>query len=83
MAPYLILLQPLLQQLLASLLQHGPAQLQRLKLVELALVQQDPEVLEQRRGLARLRRNTLEAPDGVWSAQDPLETAEGGDGWGP
>ena len=28
---YLVLLQPLLQQLLAALLQDGPAQLQRLK----------------------------------------------------
>lgn len=35
---YLVLLQPFLQQLLATLLQYRPAQLQRLKLVELTLV---------------------------------------------
>lgn len=70
---HLVLLQPLLQQLLAPLLQNGPAELQRLKLIELALIQQDSKVLEQRRGLARLGRNALEAPDGVWSAQNALD----------
>ena len=71
----LILLEPLLQQLLASLLEHGPAQLQGLKLVELALVQEDAEVLEQGRGLAGLGRDTLELPDGLRGPQHPL-------GWG-
>ena len=71
-APHLVLFEPLLQQLLASLLQHGPAQLQGLKLVELALVQQDAKVLEEGGRLARLGRNTLEPPDGVRCAEDTL-----------
>ena len=43
----LVLLQPLLQQLLPALGQDWPAELEGLVLVELALVQQDPEVLQQ------------------------------------
>lgn len=69
---HLVLLQPFFQQLLAALLEDRPAELQRLKLIELALVQQDSKVLQERRGLARLGRNALETPDGVWGAQDPL-----------
>ena len=68
----LILLEPLLQQLLASLLEHGPAQLQRLKLVELALVQEDAKILEKGRGLAGLGRDPLELPDGLCGPQHPL-----------
>ncbi len=69
---YLVLLQPFLQQLLAALLQDGPAQLQRLKLVELALVQQNTKVLQQRRGLTWLRRDTLKLTDGLRRPQDSL-----------
>lgn len=70
---HLVLLQPFLQQLLAPLLEDRPAELQRLKLIELALIQQDSKVLEQRGGLARLGRNALEATDGVWGAQNALD----------
>lgn len=70
---YLVFLQPFLQELFAALLQDGPAKLQRLKLVQLALVQQNPKVLQQGRSLTRLGRNTLEPTDGVWGAQDPLQ----------
>ena len=77
MVSHLVLLEPLLQQLLASLLEHRSAQLQGLKLVELALVQEDAEVLEQGRGLALLGRDTLEAPDGVGGAQDALQGGGG------
>lgn len=69
---YLVLLQPFLQKLFAALLKDGSAQLQRLKLVELALVQQDPEILQQRGCLAGLGRDALEPADGVRSAQDTL-----------
>lgn len=69
---YLVFFQPLLQELLSSLLEDRPAKLKGLKLVELALVQQDAKVLQQRGGLARLSRNTLEAADGVWGSQDTL-----------
>lgn len=73
---HLVLFQPFFQQLLATLLKNRPAKLQRLKLVELALIQQDPEVLEQRRGLARLGRNALETADGVGGAQDTLDDTQ-------
>ena len=53
----LVFLQPLLEQLLPALGEHGPAQLQGLELVELSLVQEDPEILQQRRCLASLGRN--------------------------
>lgn len=69
---YLVFLQPLLQKLLSSLLEDGPAQLQGLKLVELALVQKDAKVLEQGGGLAWLGWDALEATDGVWGTQDTL-----------
>ena len=61
-----------LDQLLAALLQHRPAQLQRLELVQLALVEQDAEVLEQGRRDARLGRDLLELGDGLRSSQDAL-----------
>lgn len=69
---YLVLLQPFLQKLFAALLKDGSAQLQRLKLVELALVQQDPEILQEWGCLAGLSRDALEPTDGVRSAQDTL-----------
>ena len=74
---YLVFLEPLFKQLFAALLQHRSAQLQGLKLVELALIQQDAKVLEQGRGLALLGRDTLEAPDGVGGAQDALQGGGG------
>ena len=74
---YLVFLEPLLEELLAALLEHRAAQLQGLVLVELALVQQDPKVLEQGRRLARLSGHLLEPLDGLrcpqnalWSKQD-------------
>lgn len=69
---YLVLLQPFLQKLFAALLEDGSAQLQRLKLVELALVQQDSEILQKWGCLAGLGRDALEPADGVRSAQDTL-----------
>ena len=44
----LVLLQPLLKQLLATLLQDRTRKLQRLELVKLALLEQDTEVLQDR-----------------------------------
>lgn len=70
--PHLVLLQPFLQQLLAALLQDGPAQLQGFKLVELALIQKDTKVLQQRRGLTRLGGDTLKLADGLRRPQDTL-----------
>lgn len=69
---YLVLLQPFLQQLLATLLQDGPAQLQRLKLVELTLVQQNAEVLQQWGGLARLSWDALKLTDCLRCTQNAL-----------
>ena len=43
----LVLLQPLLEELLAPLGQDWPAELKGLELVELALVEQDPKILKQ------------------------------------
>ena len=74
---YLVFLEPLFKQLFAALLQHRSAQLQGLKLVELALIQQDAKVLEQGRGLALLGRDALEAPDGVRGTQDALHGGAG------
>lgn len=70
--PYLVLLQPLLQKLLAALLQDRPAQFQRLKLVELALVQKNTKVLQERGGLTGLGRDTLELTDSFCCSQDAL-----------
>lgn len=71
-SPYLVLFQPFLQQLLASLLQDGPAQLQGLELVELALVEQNTKVLQQRRGLTWLGWDTLKLTDGLCCPKDSL-----------
>lgn len=57
------------------MLQDGSAQLQRLKLVELALVQQNTKVLQQWRGLAWLGRDTLKLTDGLCRPQDTLRGA--------
>mmetsp|Transcript_6965 Transcript_6965/g.21992 ORF Transcript_6965/g.21992 Transcript_6965/m.21992 type:complete len:406 (+) Transcript_6965:2970-4187(+) len=65
----LVLLQPLLQQLLLALLQHGLGELERLELVQLALLKQAAKVGEDRRGLALHRRRVLEALDGLRGAQ--------------
>lgn len=70
---YLVFLEPLLQKLLSSLLENRPAKLQGLKLVELALIQQDAKVLQQGGGLAWLSWNALETTDGVWGSQDTLK----------
>lgn len=75
---YLVLLQPFLQQLLAALLQDRPAQLQRLKLVELTLVQQNTKVLQQWGGLTWLSWDALELPNGLGSAQNSLRGGKDG-----
>lgn len=75
---YLVLLQPFLQQLLAALLQDRPAQLQRLKLVELTLVQQNPKVLQQWGGLTWLSWDALELTNGLCSAQNSLRGGKDG-----
>ena len=75
-ATNLVFFQPLLQQLFAALLQHRAAQLQWLILVELALVQQDAKVLQQRRRGARSGRHLLESLDGLRGAQDSLQNPD-------
>ena len=60
MHTHLVFLEPLLQQLLAALLQHWTTQLERLVLIELSLVQKNAEVRQQRWCLALLRRHLLE-----------------------
>ena len=74
---HLLSFKPLLQQLFASLLQDGSAELQSLQGVELALVQQHPKVLQQGGGLARGRRHTLELTNGVRRTQNPLKGQRG------
>uniref|UniRef100_A0A8W7PT82 Uncharacterized protein n=1 Tax=Anopheles coluzzii TaxID=1518534 RepID=A0A8W7PT82_ANOCL len=69
----LLLLQPLLAQLLAALRQHRAAQFERFVLVQLALIEQNAEVLQQRRRVrARLGRHLLELLDRLRRAQDAL-----------
>lgn len=75
---HLVLLQPFLQQLLAALLQDRPAQLQRLKLVELTLVQQNTKVLQQWGGLTWLSWDALELTNGLCSAQNSLRGGKDG-----
>ena len=72
---HLLLFQPFLQQLLASLLQYRSTQLQGLILVELAFVQQDAKVLQEGRRSC-CGWNLLETLDGLRCAQDSLEQAE-------
>ena len=62
----LLFLQPFFQQLLPTLHQDRSAQLQRLVLVELALVQQNAKVLQQGGRLTGLRRHLLELLNGLW-----------------
>ena len=75
-ATNLVFFQPLLRQLFAALLQHRAAQLHRLVLVELALVQQDAKVLQQRRRGARSGRHLLESLNGLRGAQDSLQNPD-------
>ena len=69
---YLFFLEPLLDELFAALLYDGATQLEGLVLVELALVQQDTEVLQEGRGLAGLGGHLLELLDGGRRTQDAL-----------
>ena len=75
-ATNLVFFQPLLQQLFAALLQHRAAQLQRLILVELALVQQNAKVLQQRRLGAWCWWQLLESLDDLRGAQDSLQNPD-------
>jgi len=75
-ATNLVFFQPLLPQLFAALLQHRAAQLHRLVLVELALVQQDAKVLQQRRRGARSGRHLLESLNRLRGAQDSLQNPD-------
>jgi hypothetical protein len=68
-----VLGEPFLEQLLAALLQHGSTELERLVLVQLALVKQNAEVLQQRRRLTGLRGTLLELLNSLWSAQNALK----------
>ena len=53
------LAEPLLQQLGSALRQHGLGELDRLEVVQFALLQEDGEVLEHGLGLARLLGHSL------------------------
>ena len=64
----LIVLEPLLHELAAALLQHRPRQLHRLHLVQLALGEQDGEVLQH-----RLRLWPRQLPDCLPSPDCPLQ----------
>ena len=69
-----VLSEPFLEQLLAALLQDGSAQLERLVLVQLALVEQYVEILQERRCLARLCGTLLELLDRLRRAQNALNS---------
>ena len=75
-ATNLVCSQPLLHQLFAALPQHRAAQRQRLVLVELALVQQDAKVLQQRRLGAWCWWQLLESLDDLRGAQDSLQNPD-------
>jgi hypothetical protein len=66
----LVLLEPLLEELLAALLENRARKLKRLEVVELALLEQDAEVLQNGRQATRGRRCLLERLDDRRSAQD-------------
>ena len=68
----LVLFEPLLDELLLALGEHGPAQLQGLVLVQLAALQQDAKVLQKGRGLSRRGGHMLEALDGLGGPQNAL-----------
>ena len=70
----LVLFQPFFQKLFAALLKHWSTQFQRLEFVQLALVQENAKVLEQRRRLARLGRNLLEFADRLRSSQNTFRS---------
>ena len=54
MDSYLVLLEPLFEELLATLLEHRAREFQTLQLVEFALLQKDAEVLKDGREASRL-----------------------------
>ena len=76
----LVLLQPFFQELFAALLKHWSTEFQGLEFVQLALVQEDSKVLEQRGSLARLGRNLLEFADRLRSSQNTFRSV-GSDLW--
>ena len=69
---HLVLLQPLLEELLAALLEYGARELKGLVMVELALLKQHTEVLEDGRETARRSRRLLERLDDLSCTQDAL-----------
>jgi hypothetical protein len=69
----LVLLEPLLEQLHAALLQDGPAKLDGLVPVELARLEENAEVLEESRLLAGGHRGLLQTLDGGRAAEDALK----------
>ena len=71
---YLVLLQPLLKQLLAALLEDRTRKFNRLQPVELALLEENTEVLEDGRETARRSRRLLERLDDLRGAEDALGT---------
>ena len=70
---YLVLLQPLLKQLLPSLLQDGARQFDGFEVVELPLLEQDAEVLQDRRQPSWRCRRCLEGLDDLRGTQDALD----------
>jgi hypothetical protein len=66
MMSYLILLQPLLQELLPALLKDRTSKLDRLEMVKLALLKEDTKVLQNRRKTTRRCRGSLKRLDNLY-----------------
>ncbi len=66
----LALLEPLLEQVLATLVKNGTGKLERLELVERTLLEEDTKVLEDGRKSAGLVRDLLELLDGLSSSKN-------------
>lgn len=71
-AAYLVLLEPFLQKLFASLLQNGSSELNRLQMVELSFLQKNTEILKDGREAAWWCRGLLERFNDLGCTQDTL-----------
>ena len=74
---HLVLLEPLLEQLLAPLYENGTSELETLVLVELSALEQDPKVLQDRAELAGRDGNALELVDRLRGAEDAARRVGG------
>jgi len=72
MMSYLILLQPLLQELLPALLKDRASKLNRLEMVKLALLEEDTKVLQNGRKTTGRCRGSLKRLNNLYCTQNSL-----------